>query len=231
MDFLRLILKLTDRFYPSGRAFKIFTGSWKEAFYTGISKSENRAYIDALGIFNSILPDNDLFSVEDAFLWERRYGIFGNENSTLEERKLALIRKINHPGEAKARQHFLYIQGQLQKAGFDVFIHENIFQPGNFAKNPAEVLGNFGRAVHSVDVQHGQIQHGSSNLKLIVNSVDQKVDDTFVLSDNFRNVFFIGGEILGDPANISANREIEFRNLILNLKPVQNVGILIINYI
>ena len=261
MDFLGLILKLTDRFYPSGRAFKIFSGSWKESFYKALSMSESRAYSDARGIFNSILPDNDLFSVGGVAFWERRLGVFGNENSLLEERKQAIFRKINHPGEAKARQHFLYIQGQLQKAGFNVFLHENIFQPGSYAKNPIEIVGTTGSAFHSENLQHGQTQLGRIIINIIANSIDQKIDDDFVwqkiftekisrhsnnvfhgeiqhtptdsefIESNYRNMFYIGGEVLGTYATIPKEREIEFRSLVLSLKPVQNIGVLLINYI
>lgn len=261
MFFLDKILKLTKAFYPSGRAFKIFTGSWKEGFYKALSMSESRAYIDALGVLDSILPDNANFSAADAALWERRLGIFGNENSSLEERKQAIERKINQPGTAKARQHYLYIQGQLQKAGFDVYIHENIFQPGNTSKDPIEVVGTTGAAFHATGLQHGQTQLGRiPGIKIIANSIEQEIDDTFVwnriftqnvkqhskniylgsfqhtfggedsIESDYRNIFYIGGEILGTYASVSKDREIEFRSLILSLKPVQNVGVLLINY-
>lgn len=259
MDFNQIIFNLTKRLYPTGRAFKIFNGSWKEAFYRGLNKSENRAYNDSIGILNSILPDNDQFSEEDAANWERRLGIFGNENSSLEERKKAIERKIQHPGQAKARQHYLYIQGELQKAGFDVFIHENIFS--GQTKNPIEVVGIQFSAIYSTLLQYGQTQYGRVDVNVIANSIYQEVDDLFVwdkiftqnierystsnqygnfqytegddsfVDSDFRNIFYICGETLGDYIDIPKEREIEFRSLILSLKPVQNVGVLLINYI
>ena len=42
---------------------------------------------------------------------------------------------------------------------------------------------------------------------------------------------FESGTPLGNFADVSADRKIEFRDLILNLKPVQNIGVLLINYI
>lgn len=225
LDFNAIILKVTKKLYPTGRAFKIFTGSWKESFYKGLIKSEERAYIDGLAILDSILPDNENFTVEDARLWERRLGIFGNEESTLQERKEAILRKMNFPGVAKARQHFLYLEGELQKAGFPVFIHEN-----TTGTNPAVVIGNAFNAVYSTSIQYGHVQYGTSNLKLVVNSIDQKIDDTFVVVAPYNALFFIGGVILGDFVNIPKAREQEFRQLILSVKSVQTIGILLINY-
>lgn len=225
-NFTDTILKTLRSLFPTGRATRVGNGTWNESFYLAISKFFNRIVVDSFSILDSILPDNDNFTVEDAALWERRLGVFGNENSSLEERKTAILRKMNFPGVAKARQHFLYLQGELQKAGFIVFIHENVIPVA-----PSTVVGNEFRAVHATVVQHGQIQHGTSNLNLVVNSIDQAVDDTFVVPANFRGTFFIGGEILGDLVSIAKDREEEFRQLILSIKPVQTIGILLINFI
>jgi len=224
--FEQTILNLTKRLYPTGRAFNIPIGSWKEAFYKGLIKSENRAYSDALSILDSILPDNDNFTEQDAANWERRLGIFGNENSSLDDRKLAIERKINHPGEAKARQHYLYIEGELRKAGFDVYVHEN-----TVGTDPTVYVGTAFKAVHATNVQHGQITHGQSNLKVVANSIDPAIDRLYSVQSPYNHLFFIGGQTLGDFADVDANRETEFRDLILNLKPVQNVAILLINYV
>jgi len=254
------ILKLTKQFYPVSRAWTLFASSWFEAFHVGLSKSEERAYEDATAILFSILPDNDNFTVEDATDWERRLGLITNNSVSLANRKLAILRKMNHPGTIKARQHYLYIQGQLQAAGFDVYVYENIFSDGYgsfYSLSVEQVLPNDGYGVHG-DIQHGEVQHGDvysvySDLFVfpqhgnishgdiqhngytytnkVVNSIPTDGDLFFDIGSNYRASFFIGGNPLGTFADVDIERRDEFRQLILKLKPTQSVGFLFVNYI
>ncbi len=121
------MIKLTKRLYPSGRAFRIVSGSTKEKLHSALAESENQAYTDALGVLDSILPDNPNFTTEDATDWERRLGLITNQFVPLSDRMLAIKRKMNHPGTIPARQHYKYIEGQLQAAGFNVIVTENRF--------------------------------------------------------------------------------------------------------
>lgn len=125
--FKNLFLKLTQRFYPKGRAFKIVSNGVKEKLHTALAESENNAYTDSLAVLDSILPDNPNFTSEDATDWERRLGLISNPFVLLSDRMLAIKRKMNHPGTIPARQHYKYIEGQLQAAGFDVIVTENRF--------------------------------------------------------------------------------------------------------
>ncbi len=127
MSTLEKIKKLGKTLYPTGRAFKIpFEGVF-DKLNSALSESETRAFDDAVSILDSALPDNDNFTTGDATDWERRLGLITNPAVPLSDRKLAIIRKIRHPGNIPARQNFLYLQGQLQDAGFDVFVFENRF--------------------------------------------------------------------------------------------------------
>jgi hypothetical protein len=121
------ILNLTKRLYPRGRAFHIPFGSTIEKIHKGLAISENNAYTSALSLLDSILPDNDNFTSEDASNWERRLGLITSQFISLDDRKAAILRKINHPGTIKARQHYLYLQKMLRDANFDVYVHENRF--------------------------------------------------------------------------------------------------------
>lgn len=121
------IIQLSKSLFPTGRAFNIPTGRQFEKLISSLSASEARAWLDATAILNSILPDNDSFTIADADDWERRLGLITNEATSLADRKAAIIRKMNHPGTIKARQHYLYIQQQLQDAGFNVYVYENRF--------------------------------------------------------------------------------------------------------
>ena len=245
------ILQLSKLLYPTGRAFKMSKNTWLEKLHRALSVSEAQAFQDCTSILNNILPDNDLFTLDDATDWERRLGLITNTLVPLADRKAAILRKMNHPGNVKARQHYLYLQGQLQLAGFNVFIHENIpeqafedvliiegigqlgeFQLGEIELGNATTvypglfeyiqLGTFGLGENQLNQIH--------YLNKVVNHITESEDAYISIGENYRSCFFVGGEIKGTFADVSAERKKEFRQLILKLKPVQTIGLLIINY-
>ena len=233
MDFITKISSLTQQLYPTGRAFKMPKGGWLESLHNGLRISENKAYMDAMAILYSLLPDNDNFTEDDATDWERRLGLINGTGIALATRKLAIRRKIQHPGDIKARQHYLYVEGQLQAAGFDVYVHENRFYTGlgYYTRTPSELAGYGGvDEFQHGDGQHGDFQHGGGWGDMVVNSIDPARDLTFNVGANLRSTFFIGGIYPGDYAYVPANQRRQFRQLILKLKPVQTVAYLFIVY-
>ena len=52
----------------------------------------------------------------------------------------------------------------------------------------------------------------------------------FDIGDNYKSTFFIGGAVLGDFANVPFQREKEFRQLVLKLKPDQTIAFIFINF-
>jgi uncharacterized protein YmfQ (DUF2313 family) len=229
------ILALTKQLYPEGRAFKMPDGGYLEGLHRALALSEEQAWNDAVGILNNILPDNSGFTSEDATAWERRLGIASNNSVSLSDRKAAIQRKLNHPGIVKSRQSWLYLQGQLQAAGFDVYVHENRFDDGAGGyetQNPLDVTSGSGEFQNQHgDFEHGEQQHGGWYENIIANHIEEDRDSVFDLGDNFRSTFFIGGQTFGDFADVDEDRKTEFRQLILRIKPVQTVGILLINYV
>ena len=227
-DLSTILLRLTKRLYPTGRAWKLNRDSIFERVEKALIVSQQEAYEAATsGILDTILPDNDNFTEDDAADWERRLAIRSSPGTTLEDRKLAIARKYASPGNIPARQHFLYLQGQLQNAGFNVFVHENKDGSGNVIPIEAVIGNQYGT------FQYGQVQYGPNleNLDLVANFIDTERDNQFVLPEDLRQTFFIGGEILGSVASIPSARREEFRQLILSIKPLQTVGILLINYV
>lgn len=230
------ILTLTKQLYPKGRAFKMPVGGDLEKLHKALLVSEAQAFEDAKSILSDLLPDNDDFSEDDATDWERRLGMITNTSVSLEDRKLAISRKLNFPGRVAARQSHLYMQQQLQAAGFDVYVFENRFPDypsGYITKDPVEVSGD---SSILQDLNHGEFNHGEQNHggiynNIIANSITQEGDRYFDIAGNFRRTFFIGGNPVGSFADVPAEREAEFRQLILNIKPVQTVGFLFINYV
>lgn len=224
------LIKLTRQLYPTGRAFKMPFGGTFEQLHKGLILSEARAYNDAIGILNAVLPDNENFTIEDARDWERRLALITNESVSLEDRKAAIRRKIQFPGQQPARQHYLFMQGQLQLAGFDVYVYENIFYPGPTTKTPQE-LGVSVPAFQHGQKRHGQIKHGGGFSNKVVNHVEESLDANFDVGATLRSTFFIGGNPLGTFANVPIARKDEFRQLILKLKRAQTCAYLFINYV
>ena len=142
---------------------------------------------------------------------------------------------MNHPGTIKARQHYLFLQRELRNAGFDVYVHENRFFDGAnwISKAPSEIISSSNpvRAVHRSGFRHGQLNHGQVFNDKIANSVYADIDRVFNVGNNYKSTFFIGGLTLGDFANVQQNRELEFRQLVLKIKPTQSAGYIFINYI
>lgn len=230
------IMSLTRQLYPKGRAWKMPFGGVFEKLNKGLIISQAQMYSDAVSILNDLIPDNDNFTSDDATDWERRLGMITNTSISLSDRKLAIARKMNFPGTTVARQTWQYLQDQLQAAGFNVFVYENRFSNypnGYITRDPVEVYGT--TAIIN-DLNHGEFNHGEQNHggiynNLIANSITQTGDIGFKTGSNLRSTFFVGGNPIGTYANVDVAREIEFRQLILQTKPVQTVGFLFINYI
>lgn len=227
------IISLTRQLYPTGRAFKMANDSYLESLHRSLGFSEDDAYVAALSTLNSLLPDNNNFTESDATDWERRLGMITNSSIPLEDRKLAIARKMAFPGKVPARQNYLFLEGQLRAAGFDVRVYENRFDDGAYGyitKYPDEIIGTIDQNQHG-DFQHGDAQHGGFYSNLVANSIYEDVDADFNVGDNLRSTFFIAGDTVDTFANVDENRKLEFRQLILRLKPVQTVAYLFVNYV
>ena len=224
------MLNLTTRLLPTGRAFKVPFDSLQKGVYRGLAQSEADWTTEATGILDEVLADNDNFTEEDAATWERRLAIRANSGTSLADRKAAILRKYASPGDIPARQHYLYLERELQAAGFDVYVHENR-QPdglGGYETIPIEAV--IGNQLGTFQLGQQQLGPGLGNLDLIANYIDETEDQNFVLAADLRATFFIGDATLGDLAAVQANRKDEFRELVLKVKPLQTVGILLVTY-
>lgn len=251
--FKEQILDLTNQLLPTGRAFNNNNVNGpKDGLIKALSESMDRAVNDSNLTLDSVLPDNDNFTADDATRWEERLGMITNTSTTLSDRKLAIIVKLNHPGDIPARQSGNYLQDVLQAAGFNVYVHENLQEQTitqvlsnnqNITQLGQKRLGTFRlsnvytyyNGLFSV-LRLGQTRLGTSRLneyyytQVIANKIDYRMDTPFNVGTNLKRTFFIGGSTLGEFANIDINRREEFRQLILKTKPIRTVGYLLINY-
>lgn len=232
-----ILLKLTKGLYPSGRAFRMPDNGAFKYFTIGYLVEVEKAYNNALAIQDGFIPDNDNFTEVDATFQERRFGLPVNEKTSLEDRKAALVRKMNHPGTIKTRQNWRYIEYQLRLAGFDVYVFENRFvnpsaPPDYITKTPSEVaISTSTNIVQHGQFRHGMAQHGTLYVYKIANSIYNSVDALFDTGDNLKSTFFISSAVLGVNAVIPEAREIEFRQLVLKLKPAQTVAFPFISFV
>lgn len=218
------INQLTRLLLPRGRAFKMPFGGFFEKLMVGLAQSEARAYDDAAAILFAIIPDNPGFTLDDCEDWEVRLGLISNSAVSLSDRMLAIRRKMAYPGDIKARQHYLYIQGQLQASGFNVYVYENIWQSGYdlVTRTVFDVFNLTNIQLELGDAQFGDSQFGGGFHFFIANYIDPVLDAGFNVGSTLRFTFFIGGPIAGGfvpQANIPAARLSEFRELVLKLKP------------
>lgn len=234
MSLDRDIANLPKQLLPSGRAFRGGEGSNIDSLFTALAMSRLTAYEMSVGVLNTLIPDNSKFTEDDATDWERRFGLVSNGLVPLADREAAILRKMQSPGANPAKGHYLTIQKELQAAGFNVWVHENIFPlyPSGYEHvAPNSLYGNTNLIEPEYgELQYGGIQYGGYYDNIIANNIDQDTDSGFDVGDNFASTFFIGGQVLGTYANVLAVREVEFRQLILNLKQVQSIGYLFINY-
>jgi len=271
-----LLLKITKRFYPKGRAFRVPVGSELEKAHIATAITESKLLEDARLVLDSILPDNPNFTIEDATDWERRLGLISNQFVSFTDRKAAILRKMNHPGTIIPRQHFLYVEKELRDANFNVRVYENRFAASatideqlgvsemGIAEMGGEVINpdNFEvidpNTLLSQEEQLGVSQMGVAEMggfatvdgfDVIANHVCKELDEDFFdntfiyqmgvsemgatelgglfdYEEALKSTFFIMGETFPSVAIISTDREKEFRQLVLRLKPQQTVAFL-----
>jgi len=217
---------LARQLYPTGRAWYMNKNGTFDNLHKAINRSFVRVVQDSYLTLDSVFPDNDNFSENDATLWEYRLGLITNTSLDLETRKQIILRKMSYPGNVQARQHPLFIENQLQLAGFDVWVHENT-QP---YQTPSEIVAlSIDATQHGGITQHGLgTQHGAGGFEVIANL--STPNESYSIGSNIWATFFIGGENLGDYANVPANRLQEFKELVLKLKPAHTVAYTFVNY-
>ena len=232
------IVELSKRLFPKGFAFKMPKNGYSERLLSALSIEEAAAYTAMLSTLNSILPNNDNFTADDATRMEAWLGIKTNTALSLADRKAAITRKLNHPGNSPARNSALFIQSQLQLAGFDVYVYENRFYEGSppewITKTPSEILSDTVGAAYYDGFSYGDAYYGGDwsdeGISIVVSHLEEDLDASWVTATNWRRTFFIAGSSITTFADVDEYRKIEFRELICKLKPVQTVGILFVNY-
>jgi hypothetical protein len=196
-------------------------------FHNAINRSFIRVIEDSQATLDSVFPDSVKFDENDCELWEYRLGLVTNASLGLDFRRQTIARKMAFPSNIKARQSKSFIESQLQLAGFNVWVHENLHP----YKTPNDIVAiSLDLVQHGGGTQHGLgTQHGFSNYDVIAN--ENVLNESYSVGSNLWATFFIGGQTLGQIASIPSNRQVEFKELVLKLKPAHLVAFTFINYV
>lgn len=222
-----IMANLAIDLYPTGRAFTMQKGGVADSLHVALNRSFIRLINSGSSVLDSSFPDNEDFNTDDCLLWEYRLGLRTNESLSLQDRRDAIFRKMSRGQNVPARQGKDYIEYQLRVAGFDVYVHENTIP----YRTPDDIVsGSSNIAQHGGGNQHGiGSQHGATPVQLIANSSEPN-ESFSVGSENLWASFFISGAVLGESAYVSPDREEEFRELVLMLKPAHLVAYTFINF-
>lgn len=252
-----LAYKSVINLLPKGRAFAIPDNSTMQKLFRGITKSFEPFQEDMRAVTDQLTPLNENFTKEDAGLWERRLWILIKTNAfDFDLRKNIILQKMRFPGGIKGRNSPAYMEFALREAGFDgATVFSNRFPDGSGgveAVNP--IFGDVTAFMDSSDIPPEQMymdnrdrasggdsfmgRVGTSQvIQVILNTIlPEQGDDDIPLpltDEELRYSFFVSGARSIDPADalhIPKFREIEFREIILQTKPVEALGFLNVIY-
>lgn len=215
------ILKLKKQLLPTGRAFKVAENSNFEKLLLGLGESESDAFNDAIGQLNSIIPDNNSFTLADTLKWEETLGISSNELDSLTNRKAAILRKMQFPANVLGRQHKNYLEGQLKAANFNCKVYEY-----------SDVKNNFASTVHKSTTTHSFTTiHGGWKIPAFTGTISNYIEpelepEIIPTIENLRSIFWIAGNTFDEYFNIPPYRVEEFRHIVLTIKPLHTVALL-----
>lgn len=228
--------KMVELLYPTGTAWNLPENRNFSNLHSALNLSLLQVALDAAATLDDTFPDNANFDASDCDLWEYRFGIEFNPALSTAQRRQNIYNAMAFPQNILGRQSPSYIESSLRDAGFDVHIYENIFFDGGgnlIQKTPAEILGTIGTITQlrqiPLQTQLGsQTQLGGGSFTVIANS---EQPETYNPGGILWPTFFISGNTISTPANVSQYRQTEFRRLVLKLKPAHTMAFLIVNFV
>ena len=205
---------------------------------TAFAKNINIARGTGYNVLEARLPDNEGFTLQDAHDWYRRLGMYDSGSVSFADMKAAITQKLSFPAVELGVQSPEFIQEQLRAAGFDVYVYRNHFSDGSGGfktLRPSEVLGIPTGQAYLNNFYLGQLNlnatYADAGITLVANYLEEEKDADFVIGDNYNATFFIAGSSVNVFAEVPIDRKIEFRQLIHQLKRLETVGFLFVNYV
>lgn len=242
-----LFFRVFQHLLPDGQAWRLTITKTLRKFFEALSQPPEvaRAYVDA--VFEDAFPDTTRELAE----WEAQFGLDPNPDDAIRRLNLAAA------WASGGGQDPAYIQGVLQTAGFDLYIHE-WWEPGGppyVARDPhlyttRPLIGTWQctgyDAIHrprSGQPQCSALGSQPQCNKFLANDPHYIVNKDLTRrppppiperADRedyyWRFFFYVGGETFPDIAEVPASRREEFEKLILKLRPSQQWIVTLIRY-
>lgn len=250
-----LINDVTEKLFPTGRAHKV--DKVGEDMRLALSDGVERVNDAIDDLINGVLPDNPNFTIDWCLRHERMYGLSVYPSDTLQVRMARILAHITPYPKDVGVLSLQVLQDEIDAAGWAgvLYIHENL--DGLY---PQDVLPQLSYPMQSGDGQLADFQLGGYNYaddypqfyewfqlgdyqlgggilgtipqfnNKIANSL-QRIEDLFVNLAPVENTFYVCGQNLGDIVTLPQADEIPLRQLLLDIKPLNSVGFLLIEYI
>lgn len=218
---------------PTGEPFRLGANKALTKVLKGLAASGDDVRADADLGYLDLFPD----STRELEEWERQFGLNPAADASEADRRLLLAAEWRSTGGQSAA----YIQGVLQTAGFNVFVHEWWASADPYVpRDPRDYVPSYSIGT----VQCGAAVAICGNPRARCNgftTTDPKYWSTLTLSRNapppipsdsarWPYFLYIGGETFPDEAIVELSRKSEFQRLIQKLKPSQQWVVTLVIY-
>lgn len=234
---MSLFFRVFKHLLPRSEAWKVTINKTLRRFFEGLAggaPTEARVFVDR--VYEDVFPE----TTRELEAWEKQFGLEPNTDEAT--RRIALAAEwAATGGQSKA-----YLQGILQTAGFDVWLHEWWASgPPYVARDPRDytdqpLIGTFQCSTFSNQPQcmHPQSAGQPQCNRFLANDPHYIVNKTLVpfapppVPDDptFWPFFiYVGAKTFPDLAQIQPERRNELERLLLKLRPSQQWLVLLIN--
>jgi len=241
-----LFLRIFQHLLPDAAAWRLTIAKQLRKFFEGLAGAPTDAVQFVDDVYDDLFPETTRALNE----WEREFGLPLTDTTSdpaVVAGRLALAAEWASIGG----QSPSYIQGVLQTAGFNVFVHEwwssgppyVARDPRSYTAQPliglyqceGDAFGGIGGSQPQCSGLDTQPQcnaflandpHYLVNLDLTRRPPPRVPDDP----NTWPYFIYVGGATFGDHVSIPSARRAEFERLILKLRPTQNWIVTLIDY-
>jgi hypothetical protein len=246
-----LFFRQIKHLLPSGAAWSLTVNKTLRRFFLGLSEqpAATKTFVD--NVYLDLFPE----TTRELNEWERQFGLALTDTSGGDADPEVINGRLLLAAEWRATggQSPSYIQGVLQAAGFDVYVHEWWSSgPPYVARDPRDytdqpLIGSWqctgydGGALPlptqpqcSAFASQPQCNrwlanetHYLVNLDLTRRAPPPVPDDP----DTWPYFMYVGGETFGANADVDITRRSEFERLLLKLRPTHNWIVTLVDYV
>lgn len=243
-----LFLRIFSHLLPDAAAWRLTVGKQLRQFFEGLTGAPTRAVAFVDQVYGDVFPD----TTREINEWEREFGLPLTDTSS-DPAVVAARLALAAEWAAAGGQSPSYLQGVLQTAGFDVYVHEWWSSgPPYVARDPRDyiiqpLVGLYQCTGEDPPGTPLPSQPQCSSLGTQPQCNAFLANETYYLvnldltrrppprvpddPDYWPYFLYLGGETFGERAEVDIARRHEFERLLLKLRPAQNWIALLINYV